>query len=225
MPLASRSSAISPFTDCDRMREAAVTAASAAAARTAASACASASAILLSAVLVRRGGETFLLGLGLGRDAFGICLGGSNDVLRLALRAGLAGLVFRQQFRRLFLQPAGVVEFGLDALAAMIERLQYGAVDADIGEDAHQDKEGDGDPEFRFGEHVVIPSRTRRPRFPPTCRRGPGRRAAARSRRPPRWQCRGHCSSPSRVSRRWFFRLLRVSPRAALPASFVWRPT
>src|SRR6185437_465673 len=53
MPLVSSSSPTDPFTDCDRMVEAAVTAASAAAARTSASACASASAILLSAVLVR----------------------------------------------------------------------------------------------------------------------------------------------------------------------------
>src|SRR5258705_9970449 len=63
MPLARSSSATSPFTDCDRMVEAAATAALAAAARTSASAWASASAILLSAVLVRRGAEAFLFGL------------------------------------------------------------------------------------------------------------------------------------------------------------------
>src|SRR5262249_13831395 len=54
MPLASRSSATDPFTDCESTLEAAATAASAAAARTSASAWASARAILFSAVLVRR---------------------------------------------------------------------------------------------------------------------------------------------------------------------------
>src|SRR5580704_11312577 len=63
MPLASRSSASEPFTDCDRMVEAACTAASAAAARTSATAWASASAILLSAVLVRRATKSSILAL------------------------------------------------------------------------------------------------------------------------------------------------------------------
>src|SRR5262249_9215394 len=31
------------------------------------------------------------------------------------------------------------------------------AVNSHIGEDAHQDDEGDGDPEFRFGEHLSYP--------------------------------------------------------------------
>ena len=51
------------------------TAASAAAARTSASAWASASAILLSADLGAAGDEIFHLGLGFGRDAFGLRLG------------------------------------------------------------------------------------------------------------------------------------------------------
>src|SRR5690348_7050476 len=63
MPLASRSSASEPLTDCDRMVEAAWTAASAAAARTSARAWASASAILLSAVLVRRATKSSILAL------------------------------------------------------------------------------------------------------------------------------------------------------------------
>src|ERR1700761_68573 len=63
MPLAIRSSASEPFTDCDRMGEAACTAASAAAARTSATAWASASAILLSAVLVRRATKSSILAL------------------------------------------------------------------------------------------------------------------------------------------------------------------
>src|SRR6201996_5463116 len=63
MPLVSRSSASEPFTDCDRMGEAACTAASAAAARTSATAWASPSAILLSAVLVRRATKSSILAL------------------------------------------------------------------------------------------------------------------------------------------------------------------
>src|SRR5258708_35491917 len=39
----------------------------------------------------------------------------------------------------------------------MIERLQHGAVNAEIGEHAHQDDESDGDPEFRFVEHRNYP--------------------------------------------------------------------
>jgi len=53
-------------------------------------------------------------------------------------------------------EAARVVEFGLDAVAAMIQRLQHGAVDAEVREHAHQDDEGDGDPEFRLGEHLSL---------------------------------------------------------------------
>jgi len=48
-------------------------------------------------------------------------------------------------------EAAGVVEFGLDAVAATIERLHHAAWDADIDENAHQDDKGDRDPGFRFG--------------------------------------------------------------------------
>ena len=75
----------------------------------------------------------------------------------LAFGGGVAGLVFGEQLGGLFLEPAGVVEFGLDAVAAVIERCQHRAVDAEIGEHAHQDDEGDGDPEFRFVEHRHYP--------------------------------------------------------------------
>src|ERR1700748_3773624 len=97
MPLAMRSSAIWPLTDCDRMVDAAVTAASAAAARTSASARASARAILPAAGFVSPGDKIFHLGLGFGRDAFGFGLRRCNDVLGLALRCGVTRLVFRQQ--------------------------------------------------------------------------------------------------------------------------------
>src|SRR5258705_114665 len=39
----------------------------------------------------------------------------------------------------------------------MIQRRQHGAVNAEVNEHAHQDDEGDGDPEFRFGEHQDYP--------------------------------------------------------------------
>ena len=42
-------------------------------------------------------------------------------------------------------------------LAAMVERGQNRSMNSNIGEDAHQDDEGDGDPEFRFGEHQGYP--------------------------------------------------------------------
>src|ERR1700676_1808096 len=101
--------------------------------------------------------KIFHLGLGFGCDPLGVgpCVG--DDVLGLAFGAGAAGLVLGQQLGGLFLEAARVVELGLDALAATIERLQHGAMDAEIREYAHQDDEGDGDPEFRFGEHQDYP--------------------------------------------------------------------
>ena len=136
-----------------------------AAARTSASACASASAILLSAVLVRRATKSSILALASEamRSASALALVMMSWASRSA--GGVAGLVFRQQLGGLALEAAGVVEFGLDALAAMIERFQHGAVNAKIGKHAHQDDESDGDPEFRLGEHPTsIPSRIRQRR-------------------------------------------------------------
>src|SRR6202171_3700391 len=101
--------------------------------------------------------EIFQLGLGFDGDALGFGFGGSDDFLRLGFRLGVTGLVFRQQCGGFVLEAAGVVEFGLDPVAAVIERCQHGAMDADIAEHAHQDDEGDGDPEFRFGEHRHYP--------------------------------------------------------------------
>src|SRR3984893_17201047 len=101
--------------------------------------------------------KIFHLGLGFGRDALGFGLCGCDDVLRLAFRAGMAGLVFREHFGRLVLEATGVVELGLDAVAAMVQRLEHGAVDAEVSEHPHQDDEGDGDPEFRFFEHQDYP--------------------------------------------------------------------
>src|SRR5260370_25847677 len=84
-------------------------------------------------------------------------MGVGNDGLVRAVRAGVKGLVFGEQFGGFFLEAAGVVEFGVDAFAAAIEGLQHRAVDAEIGEHAHQDDKGDGDPEFRFVDHRRYP--------------------------------------------------------------------
>src|ERR1700681_3867347 len=101
--------------------------------------------------------KIFHLGLGFGCDPLGVGPRASDDVLGLAFGAGAAGLVFGEQLGGLCFEAARVVELGLDTLAATIERLQHGAVDAEIREYAHQDDEGDGDPEFRFGEHQSYP--------------------------------------------------------------------
>src|SRR6185437_11300841 len=103
------------------------------------------------------GDEIFHLGPGFRCDAFGFGPGACDDILGFPLRAGVTGLVFREQLRSLVLEAARVVQFGLDAVAAMIERRQHRAVDAEIGEYTEQDDEGDGDPEFRFGEHQACP--------------------------------------------------------------------
>src|ERR1700751_4263769 len=97
------------------------------------------------------------LGLGFGRDPLGLRLRRSDDVRRLALRSGATRLVFGEQFCSALLETLGVFEFGPDALAAMVERGQYGPVNSHIGEQAHQDDEGDRDPEFRLGEHRSYP--------------------------------------------------------------------
>jgi hypothetical protein len=83
-------------------------------------------------------------------------------VLRLAFGAGAARLVVGEQLGGLVLQTAGVVELGLDALGAVVERGQHGTVNAEPGKHRHQDDEGNGDPGFRLGEHRLIPSTWRR---------------------------------------------------------------
>ena len=116
MPLARRSSATWPFTDCDRMVEAAATAALAAAAADVGHRLGLGQRDLALGGLGPPGDEIFHLGLGFGRDALGLGLGAVDDILGLALGAGATGLVFGEQLGSLVLEPAGVVEFGLDAV-------------------------------------------------------------------------------------------------------------
>ena len=68
----------------------------------------------------------------------------------LALGLALLALVFGEQLRGLVAQPARLVELGLDAGAAMVERLDDLLVGADIDEHADEQHEGDGDPGFRL---------------------------------------------------------------------------
>ena len=86
---------------------------------------------------LRLGGEPLGLGLGVGDDRLGLALG-------LALLA----LVFGEQLAGLVAQAAGLVELGLDAGAALVERVDDLLVDADIDQHAEEEHEGDGDPEF-----------------------------------------------------------------------------
>src|SRR4249920_3032696 len=70
------------------------------------------------------GDEVFHLGLGLDRDALGFGLGVRDDLLGLTLGAAALGLVFGEQLGGVFLQTPCLVELGLDALGAVIERRQ-----------------------------------------------------------------------------------------------------
>ena len=126
MPLASRSSATSPFTDCDRMVEAACDRGIGGGGADIGDRLGLGERDLALGGLGAPRHEVFHLGLGLGGDALGFRPGTGDDFLGLAFGAGAAGLVVRQHLGRLVLEAAGVVEFGLDALAAVIERRQHG---------------------------------------------------------------------------------------------------
>src|ERR1043165_9630768 len=134
MPRLMRSSATLPFTESVRIFSAAATAASAVAARTSATACASACAIFVSAILVRRSTKSCMR----------LC---DSAALRLVLGEELLGF---------FLQPARFVEFGLNALAARVERPREHLGHADIDENADEDQEADSDPEFGLCEKFHV---------------------------------------------------------------------
>ena len=151
MPAARRSSPTLPLTVSARIFSAAATAASAAAARTSATACASAWAILVSA-----GDELLDLGRGLDGQPLALRLGIVDDRLRLALGLLAPAAIVGEDRLRLFAQPAGIVEFGLDAGAALVERARDQRRHAGIDEDADENDEGDGDPEFRFEQHGLV---------------------------------------------------------------------
>src|SRR6476619_1410505 len=82
------------------------------------------------------------LGLGAGDDRLRLVLG----FLQLALVGGKQGFRFRFETARL-------VQLQLDTIAAVIDALHHELVHLEIAEDANEDNEGYGDPEFSF-EHV-----------------------------------------------------------------------
>src|SRR4029079_19243250 len=89
----------------------------------------------------------FGLGLGFGDDRFGFALG-------LALLA----LVFGEEPLCLLPQAPRLVEFGLDADAALVERVEDLLVGAGIEQHAEEKHEGDRDPEFRLFDRFHRPA-------------------------------------------------------------------
>ena len=123
-----------------RIFSAAVTAASAAAARTSATACASACAILVSAILVRRATNSSILVLASAAIRSASALAPSMIAGGLVSAWRCLRLVFGEQLLRFFLQPARLVEFGLHALGALVERIDQHLRHADIDQDADEDR-------------------------------------------------------------------------------------
>jgi hypothetical protein len=62
----------------------------------------------------------------------------------------------REQRLRFSLDPAGLVELRLDAVAAIIDALQHELVHAEIAEHAHEEDEGDGNPELGFEHRLTL---------------------------------------------------------------------
>ena len=157
-PGVSRASAVWPLTVSDRTFAAAATAASAAAARTSASAWASAWAILVSAILVRRATKSSIRVLASAAIRSASALALATISLGFLHRALALGAVLGDQLLRLVPQLARIVELGLDARRAVIERLGDLLVHAEIDEADHQDDEGDGGPESCIKLHRLNPS-------------------------------------------------------------------
>ena len=87
--------------------------------------------------------ELFHLGLGLGGDALGLGLGARDDACGLGLGLLLLAPGIGEQLLRLFLQPARLVELGLHALGAIVERVDQQLRHAEIDQNPDEDQEGD----------------------------------------------------------------------------------
>ncbi|MGY4499080.1 hypothetical protein ACVWYH_003011 [Bradyrhizobium sp. GM24.11] len=72
----------------------------------------------------------------------------------LAFGRGTARLVVGEHLGGLLLEARRVVELGLDAVGAMVERIHRLLEDPEIAKQDHQNHEGDGDPGFRIEEHI-----------------------------------------------------------------------
>src|SRR5207237_589737 len=68
--------------------------------------------------------------------------------LGLAFGLHVLALIFGQQLLRLVLEAKRLVELGLDAGAALVERVENAAVQAHIDRDGDENDESDRDPEF-----------------------------------------------------------------------------
>ena len=84
-----------------------------------------------------------------------------------SLSASLAlALIVGQQLRGLVLELARLVELGLDAAGALVERFADHAVDADIAEPGQEQQKGQRDPGFRFVKTWRGPTSSARRRPP-----------------------------------------------------------
>ena len=102
---------------------------------------------------MRRATNSSILALASTGEPLGLGLGAGDDLLRLALGLVALALVVGQQLRGLVLELLGLVEFGLDALGALVERFRDHAVDAEIAEQAEEHEKAQRHPEFCFMQH------------------------------------------------------------------------
>src|SRR5712691_7131437 len=92
------------------------------------------------------------LGLGFGREPLGLGLGAGHARLRLLLGFVLLAPIAGEQGFRFRLEPARLVELRPDTVAALVDAFHQQLVHPEIAEHAHENDEGDGNPEFCF-EH------------------------------------------------------------------------
>src|SRR5258707_9833024 len=91
-------------------------------------------------------------------DALGLGFGLGDDRLCLFQRVALLALIFGERLLRVLAQALRLVELGLDALGAVVERLADARAELDEAAD-DDDDEGDEDPEFRIVEKLAHQAR------------------------------------------------------------------
>ena len=100
------------------------------------------------------GDELFHLHLGLGGKPLGLGLGAGRDGLGLLFSVAPLALGFRQDRLRFIAQASRLVELGLDAGRAPVERAENLVVDAVFREHRQEQHERYGNPEFGFKRHA-----------------------------------------------------------------------